>query len=57
VRARWDSHNYGIADPDLAVIEDFLEFHGCFGASVCGQLSFAANTARIEAPNNPGMLL
>src|ERR1017187_844373 len=46
VRQRAD----GIADYNAAVIENFLEFRGGFGALVCGQIGLAAQIDRIERP-------
>ena len=38
----------GIADYDPAVIENFLEFPGGFGALVCGQIRKATDIGRVE---------
>ncbi len=40
--------SYGIADNDPAVIENFLEFGGGFGALVRGQISLATHVGRIK---------
>ncbi len=40
----------GIADHDPAMIENFLEFRGGFGALVFRQISLAAHIDRIESP-------
>ena len=44
---------YGIADDDSAVIENFLEFRGGFGALVRGQIGFTTHIDWIERPEEP----
>ena len=44
---------YGIADNDPAVIKNFLEFRGGFGALAPGQIGRAAHIDRIEGPDGP----
>jgi len=44
---------YWIGGHDPAVIENFLEFRGCFGALVRGQVGLATHMDRIEGPEEP----
>jgi hypothetical protein len=45
----------GIADHNIAAIDNFLEFRDGFGALMCGEICQAAHIDRIEWPNKHGM--